>query len=90
MVQPDSVIEVTVPQQAKRCCLIFWSHSWSGFARISTGHHSELIDLYSHVGGCRRVQLAPASDRITIQALDSRRQESQGNQVILFRAVFST
>jgi SAM-dependent methyltransferase len=90
MVQPDGVIEVAVPWEAKRCCLIFWSHSWSGFARISAGHYAEVIDLYSHVGGCRRVQLAPASDRITIQALDSRRQESHGAQVILFRAVFST
>jgi hypothetical protein len=89
-VEPTNIIEIEVPRGSKRCNLIFWSHSWSGVARIYAANQIEEVDLYSHVGGCRRVQIVPTTDRIVIEPLTSKREESLGHQVILFRAVFST
>lgn len=90
MVVPGSTLEVRVPHGATRCNLIFWSHAWSGVARIEAGDRVEIVDLYSHVGGCWRVQVAVTSLKtVTIEPSTTKRDQSEGYQVILFRAVFA-
>lgn len=83
-------MQLIAPQVAVRCQLIFWAHPWSGKAQVSVdGEVASVIDLYSHIGGCRRLRLTVQSGSvIQVSALGEKRADSQGTEVIFVRAVF--
>lgn len=89
----DPQITVPIPRDALRCQLIMWSHPWSGFARIETAIRTFDIDLYNHIGGARRITLNEAdlqgAKNLRIVATGQKREQSQGDQAIFFRCVFT-
>lgn len=89
----DAQLSVAIPSGATRAQLILWSHPWSGIAAISTRTHQQTVDLYSHVSGCTRVSLdreqLAGSQHLIVKPTGSKRAQSRGNEVILFRVVFS-
>jgi hypothetical protein len=92
MVDAGGTLSIDVPPGSVRCNLILWSHAWSGRARVRAGAEEVLVDLYSHVGGCRRVTLPDIAgcDTIVIESLGIGDSRSLADQVIFFRAVFAT
>jgi len=93
MVAGDGTIRVPIPGGARRCQLVLWSHPWSGIATIETQTSSREVDLYSHVSGCVRETLGAdalaGSKFVTIRGTGRKRPESNGDEVIFFRAVFA-
>lgn len=90
MIRGESRFIIEVPTFVQRCNLIFWAHSWSGFAEISCGGLTKTVNLYSNFGGCERVILEDLpGDKITIRPLGMKDRRSASDQVILFRAVFA-
>jgi SAM-dependent methyltransferase len=86
-------LNIHVPENAIRCNIILWSHPWSGVAQIEAGKTIKEVDLYSHVSGCARVIVESyeleGCRSIKVRATGNKRAESQGSQVIIFRAVFA-
>jgi len=81
---------IAVPSGTDRCNLVFWGHDWSGFAEITCGDNCQMVNLYSHVGGCIRVVLTELDGAvIKIRAAGKKDERSMAEQVILFRAVFA-
>ena len=89
MIEPGSSLIVPVPQNAKACTLLFWSHNWSGIAEVSSPQATTRVDLYHSVGGCLRqcMDLGNLS-RLMITSSATRNPSSSASQVILMRAVF--
>jgi hypothetical protein len=89
----DCYLSIPIPNSAIRCQLILWSHPWSGIAKINTSTGSREVDLYSHVSGCSRISLEKNDleglKRLKVEATGRKNQNSNGSQVIFFRAVFS-
>lgn len=85
-----SEYRLTVPPGMDRCHLIFWSHDWSGIAEVGDGVKSQLVNLYSHVGGClRHTVSALDGDRLIIRRSGQKDKRSLDNQLILFSVVFA-
>lgn len=81
---------ISVPRGMDRCHLIFWGHDWSGFAAVDDGFSVELVNLYSHAGGCIRHTLTGLSGGIiTIRRTGQHDARSSAAEVILFRVVFA-
>jgi SAM-dependent methyltransferase len=90
MIMPDHEFEVTIPAGARRCSLIFWSHTWSGTALITSESKRDRVDLYSHAGGCMRHVLdCVGMKSLKIRALPEKRPDSESYEVIFLRAVFA-
>ncbi len=90
MLNAGSHFEVDVPEGFTRCNLILWSHSWSGHVQISMDDHSETIDLYGSLAGCRRHTLQDIKGKtIRIVPTGAHNPRSHGDQVILYRVVFA-
>lgn len=89
----DCHLNISIPKSAIRCQLILWSHPWSGIAKIYTSSGSLEVDLYSHVSGCSRVSLEKNDleglRSIKVEATGRKNHNSNGSEVIFFRAVFS-
>jgi ubiquinone/menaquinone biosynthesis C-methylase UbiE len=79
---------IQVPAGMTRCQLVFWAHSWSGVAEIVNGDEVRHVDLYSPTAGCWRESFEVAGDKIIVRPSGSASEDSQGTQVILYRAVF--
>lgn len=91
MIEAGGSLSIPVPVGAIRCNLILWSHSWSGSALIEAGSDRRTVDLYSHVGGCRRITLTQLDGctTIAVKSLGKTDERSESTQVIFFRAVFA-
>lgn len=86
----DAAFVIAVPPDMQRCNIIFWGHDWSGFATITCGSVTQVVNLYSHAGGCIRVTLTDLQgSEITIRASNEKDERSFDRQIILFRAVFA-
>ena len=85
-----SEYRLTVPPGMDRCHLIFWSHDWSGIAEVGDGVKSQLVNLYSHVGGClRHTVTALDGDELIIRRSGQKDQRSMNDELILFSVVFA-
>lgn len=91
LIQSGSRLSVDVPEKSIRCQLILWAHPWSGYANIYLDDVLvKKIDLYAHVGGCRRVTLdLDRTKSIFVDCLGESSSNSQGQEVIVVRAVFA-
>jgi len=90
MIRPPSSFWVDVPQGMTRANVILWSHQWSGFARIRYRDDEQIVNLYSHAGGCRRVVLDKlAGECLLIEPTGMSDPRSGDSQIILYRIVFA-
>jgi SAM-dependent methyltransferase len=89
----DCYSTIPIPNLAIRGQLILWSHPWSGIARIYSSLGSREVDLYSHVSGCTRVSLEKNEliglSSLKVETTGRKNPNSNGSEVIVFRAVFS-
>jgi hypothetical protein len=68
----------------------FWSHGWSGRARVTIDGITRLVDLYDPAGGFLRVHAAglePGSHEVRIEPTGTADQRSAAAQVLVHRAV---
>lgn len=90
MIRQPNGFTIEVPAGMTRANVIFWSHPWSGHARIRCGTHEEVVNLYSHAGGCHRVVLDSLdSSTLVIEPVGTREIRSFDDQIILYRVVFA-
>lgn len=82
---------IDVPENAVRCQLILWAHPWSGYTNIYVDDNMVCgVDLYAHVGGCRRVTIGLDSNtEISIHSPGIKCSNSKGEEVIFVRSVFA-
>jgi ubiquinone/menaquinone biosynthesis C-methylase UbiE len=89
----DCYLSIPIPDFAIRCQLIMWSHPWSGYVRIYSLSGTREVDLYSHVSGCCRISLLKSDlegmSMLKVEPTGVKNQQSQGLEVIFFRAVFA-
>jgi FkbM family methyltransferase len=72
--------------------LEFWTHPWSGQARISVDSKEQVVDLFHPQGAFKRVRvgnLAAGQHHVWVTGTSSRHAESQGGEVIFVAAVVS-
>ena len=90
MIKPTTSLWIDVPEGMTRANIIFWSHPWSGHARIRCGDDEQIVNLYSHAGGCYRVVMDGLDgDTLRIQAIGQRDPRASDDQIILYRVVFA-
>lgn len=88
LLEDRATIAFTV--RANKLILLFWSHDWSGEARIEVDGQETRIDLYSHAGGFRRAEWELDGDeprRIVISRIGVKRPQSLDTQVIFYKAI---
>jgi SAM-dependent methyltransferase len=91
MIRQPNGFTIDIPDGMARANIIFWSHPWSGYARIRCGYRQELTNLYSHAGGCFRVVLDELHGKtLAIEPAGTRDPRSQDDQIILYRVVFAS
>lgn len=90
MIRPPSGYWIDVPEGMTRANVIFWSHPWSGIARVRCGDDEQQRNLYSHAGGCSRVVLDNLqADTLLIEPIGERDPRASDDQMILYRVVFA-
>lgn len=90
MIWPGSSFWIDVPNGMTRANVILWSHPWSGEARIRYRDDEQIVNLYSHAGGCYRAVLEDLDGgALLIEPTGQRDPRSNANQVILYRIVFA-
>jgi SAM-dependent methyltransferase len=84
----SAAIDFTV--RGRKLVMLFWAHAWSGFASITIGTASHIVDLYSVEGGFRRLEyvLDPDEDTLVkISRCGRKNQASKHDQVIFFKSM---
>jgi SAM-dependent methyltransferase len=90
MIWPGSSFWIDVPEGMTRANIIFWSHPWSGHARVRYKDDEQIANLYSHAGGCYRVVLRGLDGGcLLLEPTGDRDPRSNANQLILYRVVFA-
>ena len=85
----NGVVQLLMP--AVKYVFYFWAHDWSGIVQITVGNQRREVDLFSRLGGYKRIefQFDDLDDRqITIQRTGGRSARSRDSQV-LFHSVVS-
>jgi 2-polyprenyl-3-methyl-5-hydroxy-6-metoxy-1,4-benzoquinol methylase len=87
---PDRGV-VRLSMRAAKYILYFWAHDWSGIVQITIGNKRKQVDLFSKLGGYKRIEFEfdNVGDRpITIERTGNRSDRSQDSQV-LFHSIVS-
>ncbi|KWZ45191.1 hypothetical protein WS73_13325 [Burkholderia savannae] len=70
--------------------VLFWTHDWSGIARVSVDGVAQEVDLYSRFGGFRRLVFRDLGEQsahtLTVQATGKQNPLSRADQVLFFTA----
>ena len=72
---------------------LFWAHDWSGIAAIKVDGKEHRVDLFSPVGGFRRVKIGslnPGVHTVEVGRTGERRQQSHFDQVVFYKLLAYT
>lgn len=86
----ESGASLSFPARCSRLILLFWSHTWSGFARIAVDGAEREVDLYSHAGGFRRVEWdldGARSSRVSVSRPGRKRDAAASDETIFYKAI---
>lgn len=90
MIRPGSSFWIDVPEGMTRANVIMWAHPWSGHTRVRYGDDEQIVNLYSHAGGCHRVVLDGLDGGcLLIEPTGEHDPRGNDDQIILYRVVFA-
>jgi len=88
LLEPAS--ELTFAIEGDHIILLFWAHTWSGFARVLVNGIEHLVNLFSKQGGFSRIEIAgnvAGANEVRISRTDRRDPRSVADQVIFYKAI---
>jgi SAM-dependent methyltransferase len=75
---------------AAKYILFFWSHDWSGIVQIEIGNQRKIVDLFSKLGGYKRVEFefeCVEERSVVITRTGERSDRSQDSEILLHSIV---